>query len=182
MVVPLRSPPLPSGLENRTGASFFGTLIFKPLYMLRERLEIMKIYIAGPFFNEEETRVLNLVIEIIRKSWPDAELFIPKEHFIESGDKMTNLDWARKVREMDLEAIKSCDAIIALYHGHYSDSGTAYELGYASALGKEIYIINTSIHTSLMITPAGKNLWLSEENKTITELNDRQVNLLINQK
>ena len=142
----------------------------------------MKIYVAGPFFNNEEIKTLDLVVEILKAQFVNAEFYIPKEHKIEGGETMPNVEWAKKVRDMDLEAIKTCDVIIALYGGHYSDTGTAFEIGYASALGKEVYIINRDIHTSLMVTSSGKNLWHSEENRVISELNEKQINLLINQK
>ena len=142
----------------------------------------MKIYIAGPFFSEREKKLINIVIDIAKKNWPDAELFIPMEHFIIGGETMPNSEWAKKVREMDIEAIKECDIILALYYGHYSDTGTVFEIGYGSALGKEIYIANLDTTTSLMVTSSGKNLWLHEENKSLTEFNERQLNLIINQK
>ena len=53
------------------------------------------------------------------------------EHFIENGKKLTNKEWACKVFDYDVEQIRNADCILAIYHGHYSDSGTALELGFA---------------------------------------------------
>ena len=97
----------------------------------------MKIYVAGPFFNNEEIKTLDLVVEILKAQFVNAEFYIPKEHKIEGGETMPNVEWAKKVRDMDLEAIKTCDVIIALYGGHYSDTGTAFEIGYAQPRGSE---------------------------------------------
>lgn len=41
---------------------------------------------------------------------------------------------------MDIAAIQDCDILFAVYDGLYSDSGTAWEIGYAYALGKRIEI------------------------------------------
>lgn len=92
------------------------------------------IYVAGPFFTDEQRRLLNHMIEHLRKTQTE-ELFIPMEHFIENGDKMSNQEWAQKVFEMDVQAINNCSQVVAMYLGHYSDTGTAWEIGYAYAKG-----------------------------------------------
>ena len=47
---------------------------------------------------------------------------------------MSNAEWARKVFVNDVDAIHSCDVVMVLNFGMYSDSGTAWEAGYAYAL------------------------------------------------
>ena len=99
----------------------------------------MKIYIAGPFFTKEECRELEAMIRYVRELYPNSELFIPKEHFIPDGETMPNDVWAKKVFEMDVQELDDADLVFALYLGHYSDTGTAWEIGYAYA--KEIPIL-----------------------------------------
>jgi nucleoside 2-deoxyribosyltransferase len=98
----------------------------------------MKIYIAGPFFNENERMSLTDMINKVRFGFPDSELFIPMEHEIPGGMEMSNPVWAKKVFDMDVQAIKDSDMVIAMYTGHYSDTGTVWEMGFAKALGKPV--------------------------------------------
>lgn len=98
------------------------------------------IYIAGPFFNDSERTYLNEMIERVKQIWPDQELFIPMEHFIEDGEEMSNKDWAYRVFDMDVQALTESDFVVALYMGHYSDTGTAWELEYAFGLNKNTYL------------------------------------------
>ena len=96
----------------------------------------MKIYCAGPFFNTKERKSLDRMIEVIKSVFPDnVELFIPMEHEIPDGWSLPNSIWAKKVFDMDVKAIDSCDMMIAMYTGHYSDTGTVWETGYAAAKG-----------------------------------------------
>jgi nucleoside 2-deoxyribosyltransferase len=47
-------------------------------------------------------------------------------------------DCARRLREVDLHALKSCQAVMANvtpFNGLEPDSGTAYEMGFAAAMG-----------------------------------------------
>lgn len=99
----------------------------------------MKIYVAGPFFNNQERISLRNMIDYIRGNFPEGtELFIPMEHEIPGGMEMPNPVWAKKVFDMDVQAIKDSDMVIAMYTGHYSDTGTVWEMGFAKALGKPV--------------------------------------------
>lgn len=92
----------------------------------------MKLYLASPFFNEEELRLYRRAVEKLRLSGYDV--FVPREHSIEGAWEMSNEDWADAVCNMDVNAICDCDVVIVLNFGLYSDSGTAWEAGYAYAL------------------------------------------------
>lgn len=83
---------------------------------------MIKIYLAGPFFNEKERNYIEIAANILRNQ--GYEVIVPMEHFIENGEKLTNEEWAHKVFEYDVEQIRNVDCILAIYHGHYSDSGT----------------------------------------------------------
>ena len=51
---------------------------------------------------------------------------------------------------MDKQALENSDIVVALYNGLYSDTGTAWEIGYATALNKKLLILVTSIKVSIM--------------------------------
>lgn len=95
----------------------------------------MKIYLASPFFNQKEIIVYD---EIIKKLRQKHEVFVPREHVIENAWNMTNKDWGKAVFDMDVEAIRDCDIVVALNWGMYSDSGTAWECGFAYGIGKKV--------------------------------------------
>lgn len=95
----------------------------------------MKIYLASPFFNEKEILIYEEVIKKLRKN---HEVYVPREHTIENGWDLSNKEWGKRVFDMDVEAIDNCDMVVALNWGMYSDSGTAWECGYAYAKNKKI--------------------------------------------
>lgn len=97
------------------------------------------VYLAGPFFNEYERKLVDKAKQILVER--GLSVFSPKEHFIPNGWNMSNVDWGQAVFEMDKKAIPNCKYIVALYHGLYSDSGTAWEIGYAYALEKQVLIV-----------------------------------------
>lgn len=99
-----------------------------------------KIYLASPFFTEKELVIYKEVIELLR-SLEDTEVFVPMEHEIKNGGDMSNQEWARRVFENDRRAIYDSEFVFVINFGMYSDSGTAWEAGYAFALGKKVYQI-----------------------------------------
>ena len=99
------------------------------------------IYIAGPFFTDEERAFLKIVIESVQETFPTEELFIPMEHFIPNGKNLSNNEWAEAVFKMDVEALNKCDRVVAAYLGLRSDTGTAWEIGYAYAKGIPVDLI-----------------------------------------
>lgn len=99
------------------------------------------IYIAGPFFTDEERAFLKIVIESVKEVFPNEELFIPMEHFIPNGENLSNNEWAEAVFKMDVEALNKCDRVVAAYLGLRSDTGTAWEIGYAYAKGIPVDLV-----------------------------------------
>lgn len=49
---------------------------------------MIKIYLAGPFFNEKERHLVETAALILRNQ--GYEVIVPMEHFIENGEKLTN--------------------------------------------------------------------------------------------
>lgn len=96
----------------------------------------MKIYLASPWFKKTEKKVYELVIKKMRSEGHDV--YVPMEHEIENAWSMSNAEWGQKVFRNDIEAIDNCDEMWVLNFGLYSDSGTAWECGYAYAIGKTV--------------------------------------------
>ena len=96
----------------------------------------MKIYLASPFFNNEEVEVYNKVIDLLRKE--NLDVFVPREHTIPEGWDLPNHIWAESVFAVDYLALSQSDIVVVLNFGMYSDSGTAWECGCAYAMGKQV--------------------------------------------
>ena len=88
-----------------------------------------KIYLASPFFNAMELLTYKDVIEELRGK--GYEVYVPQEHEIENAWEMPNNAWGRAVCVEDVRAIHECEVMLILNWGMYSDSGTAWEAGYA---------------------------------------------------
>jgi nucleoside 2-deoxyribosyltransferase len=101
----------------------------------------MKVYLASPFFNVDEIHIYNRAIEILRGQH-DIDLFVPREHTIPNGWDMPNHVWAENVFAVDLLALQKAEVVVVLNHGLYSDTGTAWECGYAYALNKQVVMVN----------------------------------------
>lgn len=100
----------------------------------------MKVYLASPFFNDKEKLAIIVTMSILKSKGLD--MFVPNLHFIKDGDKLSNQDWGKAVFQMDANEICACDAVVLLYYGLYSDSGTAWECGYAYANCIPVIVVN----------------------------------------
>ena len=109
------------------------------------------IYLAGPFFNKEQVKEIEFAEKTLRER--GLNVFSPREHFIPDGENLPNDVWGYEVFKMDEAAIGECKCVVAIYHGMYSDSGTAWEIGYAYANHKPILIVcvNPDDEQSIMI-------------------------------
>lgn len=109
-----------------------------------------KIYLASPFFNEEELDRMEIVKSILRKK--ELEVFAPFEHqnkHLEFG----SMEWRKATFKSDVDAIDACDIMVAINsQGNYDDAGTMWEIGYAFAKGIPVILFNNTDKTiNLMI-------------------------------
>ena len=113
----------------------------------------MKIYVASPLFTAEEKKVINQVAGVLHRN--GFETYLPMEHGVPDAWSYINEVWAKKMFDLDVGAINECDAVLCIYYGMNSDSGTSWEVGYAYGTGKPIVIYHaydTEVETgSLMI-------------------------------
>ena len=101
-----------------------------------------KVYLASPFFNDTEIERMEKVKHILRAK--GLEVFAPFEHqnkHLEFGSR----EWRKATFEGDVNGIEEADVVVAIVsNGNYSDSGTAWEVGYGVAKGKTIVVVNLS--------------------------------------
>ena len=114
------------------------------------------IYLASPMFTEYERKEIQRYAELFRKN--GHTVYVPMEHKIENGWDMPNAEWAKKVFEEDIKAIDNCETMVVLYYGLYSDSGTAWEQGYAYAKGKRVIVINCGCSEASLMVVNGQSV------------------------
>jgi nucleoside deoxyribosyltransferase len=106
----------------------------------------MKLFLSGPFFNEEETSRLNKVKNALESLGYEV-------YSTSHANKRINLiDPEEKNRRFSLlcEEIKKSDAVFAILDGR--DPGTIWETGYAFALSKPVIAFSEKdAYFSLMI-------------------------------
>lgn len=95
-----------------------------------------KIYLASPWFNNKERVMYHDILNKMRQE--GHEVYAPIEHEVPNAWEISNAEWGRAVFNADVEAIRNCDEVWVLNFGMYSDSGTAWECGFAYGIGKTV--------------------------------------------
>ncbi|MDE1381227.1 nucleoside 2-deoxyribosyltransferase, partial [Bacillus licheniformis] len=108
----------------------------------------MRVYLASPFFNEKELEIVNRVEDILKEK--RLNFFSPMrnqmEH-LEAGSR----HWSIETFTNDVKFIDWAEVVVAIYHGNYSDSGTAWELGYAYGTQKPVIVVHVGEDSNLMV-------------------------------
>lgn len=95
------------------------------------------IYIAGPFFNEEQINVIRRIEKSCGKF--GLNFFSPRHEGVivdMTPQQRSDPNILKTIYNSNIEAIKKSTCIIAVIDG--KDIGTIFEIGYAAALGKKI--------------------------------------------
>ncbi|MBP1928786.1 nucleoside 2-deoxyribosyltransferase/predicted secreted protein [Methanolinea mesophila] len=113
-----------------------------------------RIYLAAPLFSEAERDFNRKLSGILASRF--FEVYLPQE----TGDDSCSrgLESHREIYRSHVEALRSVDAVIAVVDGADADSGTAWEMGYASARGIPVFALRTDFrmagrceHVNLML-------------------------------
>jgi nucleoside 2-deoxyribosyltransferase len=102
----------------------------------------MKVYVAGPLFNTHERWYLEVIAAALENA--GYETFLPHRDAGILGD-LSDIQERKRVFQSDMEALDSCQVIVALLTGADQDSGTCGELGYAYAKGKPCFGITDDV-------------------------------------
>lgn len=98
-----------------------------------------KIYIAGPDVFEQDSIEIGKKYVQICKEYGFEGLY-PLDNVIDFNQEKQKI--AQDIYKANKELIEKCDIVIAnlsSFRGKESDSGTVWECGYATALGKDVY-------------------------------------------
>ncbi len=110
----------------------------------------MNLYLAGPLFTQAE-RVWGLRLAE-RLTLAGHSVFLPQEEV----KAIATLD-AETIFRLDVDGVRSADAVVAVLDGADPDSGTSFECGLAFALGLPIVLVRTDFRAGGDALP-GQNL------------------------
>ncbi len=100
------------------------------------------VYLAAPLFSEAELDFNRKLRDGIKMA--GFKVFLPQEDSNNIKDERTR---QKIIFGKNESAIKNSDIIVAVLDGTDVDSGTAWEIGYAYALGKLILGLRTDFRT-----------------------------------
>jgi nucleoside 2-deoxyribosyltransferase len=105
-------------------------------------LRPVNIYLASPFFNEEQLDRVQRVEEALAKNPTVAEVFSPRLHQFEEFE-FGSKQWREATFNNDVKHILWADVIVAVhdFDDKYTDSGTAWEMGFARAYVKPVVML-----------------------------------------
>ena len=102
-----------------------------------------KVYLAGPFFDDEQIERIERVEKALDNNATVSEYFSPRKH--QHDDlKFGSPEWQDVVYKGDVQHVEDADVIVAIadFIDDSVDSGTAFEIGYAAAKNKKIVLLH----------------------------------------
>ncbi|AGY82249.1 MULTISPECIES: nucleoside 2-deoxyribosyltransferase [Carnobacterium] len=92
-----------------------------------------KIYFASPLFSEMERVYNENLVQSIRETYPDVEIYVPQEQG-EINDKNAYAD-SVAIAKYDTDALLDSELMVAVLDGSTIDVGVATEIGVAYQAG-----------------------------------------------
>lgn len=98
-----------------------------------------RVYLAAPLFSEAERTYNEEIAALLKKHFFDVHM--PQD----TGDNSAERDIHEhhSIYKKNIQAINDADIIVAIIDGADADSGTAWEMGYATASGKPVIALRT---------------------------------------
>lgn len=124
----------------------------------------MKIYLASPFFNEKELENVKLAEKILTER--GFSLFSPRLNEVRTDENTQRSCWSKETFMNDKKFIDWADVVVMLYYGGYSDSGTAWECGYAYGTNTPVVVVQLGEDSNLMVHEGCHSNITLEELKT----------------
>ena len=119
----------------------------------------MKIYLAGSCSSDDRTMMKQIAKHL--RTREDTEVYCPFELQIPNAWDMSQEEWAQKVFDEDVRAIKEADVVVLITPGRESTAGTNWEQGYAYALGKRIFVFQVTDKPTSLMTYCGCDLFFN---------------------
>ena len=101
-----------------------------------------QVYLAGPFFSEEQLARLNRVQEILIHNKTVESYFSPMKENTFLKQPFGSPEWVTEIYRRNEFQVENCSCVLAIVgsEGPYADSGTAFEIGYAVAHKKPVIL------------------------------------------
>ena len=113
----------------------------------------MNIYIAASLHTAELKERIKIIVDFLRKE--GNSVYSPMELKIPHAWDISNREWAKKVYDNDIKELTKADIIVCIYNGFNfaGGTGTAWELGFARAMNKDVIVLCPDIKAkqSLMV-------------------------------
>lgn len=134
----------------------------------------MRLYLAGPLFTQAE-RAWNLQLAHALTE-AGHKVFLPQTEV----KAIATLD-ADEIFAIDVDGVRSSDAVVAVLDGADPDSGTSFECGLAFALGIPIVAVRTDFRAGGDALPGQKmatiNLMLAQSASKVVALTNPEGSL-----
>lgn len=108
----------------------------------------MRIYLASPIFTETEIANIRKTETILRSQ--GHTVFSPSEQSFGDHKPGTQI-WSMTIFNEDRKFIDWAECVVMLYYGAFSDSGTAWEAGYAYGTNKPVVVVHCGKDSNLMV-------------------------------
>ncbi len=129
----------------------------------------MKLYLAGPLFTQAERSWNRHLADLLTSGGHDV--FLPQAEI----GAIATLD-AESVFRLDVDGVRSADAVVAILDGADPDSGTSFECGLAFAIGTPILLVRTDFRAGGDGLPGQKlgtvNLMLAQAASAVVSRTD----------
>jgi nucleoside 2-deoxyribosyltransferase len=103
----------------------------------------MTVYWAAPLFTDAECAWNRRQAQLLRNA--GFVVILPQEE--NANCRIPEPGWQQRVFEVDRDGVRRVDVVVAVLDGADVDSGTAWEVGYACALGKPVIGLRTDIRS-----------------------------------
>jgi nucleoside 2-deoxyribosyltransferase len=119
----------------------------------------MTIYLAAPLFGMADRLFNRQLAAAIEARLPDCRVILPQDSRVGARSSFNDRRHSRALFDQCLQHARQADLVLAVLDGADADSGVAYEVGYAAALGKRVIGIRTDFR---QLQVKGLNVMLAE--------------------
>lgn len=129
------------------------------------------VYLAAPLFSEAEREYNLKIAEILKERCFSVHL--PQE--LDDTVDTRNEGRTTAIYEKNLAALQKADIVVGVIDGSDADSGTAWEMGYATAKGKEVIALRTDFRS--LGEDEAVNLMLEKDATVLHSLNELKIEM-----
>jgi nucleoside 2-deoxyribosyltransferase len=118
----------------------------------------MLIYLAAPVFSQSERIYNRQLAKLLEAKLPNSKIILPQDFRVGDAASYNDRRGLTSLFRQCREAMESADLVLAIVDGADTDSGVAYEIGYARAKGKPVVGLRTDYR---QLVSKGLNMMLA---------------------